>query len=244
MKYLIPEIFDMVQKATNYQDQKRILAANDSKVLIDCLRINFLPQMKMDLPEGEPPFKKKKDIPIGYAESNLYKEMRRFYIWLQPSNLTKVRKENLFIELLESIHHTEAAIVVAIKDKKLSTLYPNITYDLCRDLYPQFFPELETPVAAAVVEEAKQEAKQPIDFQETAAPSTGEPDAKPNQKIKKKKLYIPNPYRDKCALSLEECICKSKSIRKGSCLNSNSKIYQYINGMKETKNESDSNESS
>ena len=77
-------------------------------VLRGILQINYDERAVMDLPEGEPPFKKNKEQPIGYSETNLYAEFRRFYVRLDRSvNLNKVRKEQLFIQLLEGIHWTE-----------------------------------------------------------------------------------------------------------------------------------------
>ena len=74
--------------------------------------------IKMDLPEGEPPFKKDTSIPAGYSETNLFSEYRRFYIWLNTDvNLSKQRKEQLFIQLLEGIHWSEAEAVCLAKDK-------------------------------------------------------------------------------------------------------------------------------
>lgn len=40
-----------------------------------------------------------------------------------------MRREQLFIQLLESVHPSEAKLVIAIKEQAISTLYPNITLD-------------------------------------------------------------------------------------------------------------------
>lgn len=85
----------------------------------------FIPEKKFDLPEGEPPFKPEKG-PIGMTPANFVQEIRRWYIFTKERNLDKVRKETLFIQLLESIHPTEAKLMIAIKDQKLTSIYKNL----------------------------------------------------------------------------------------------------------------------
>jgi hypothetical protein len=83
---------------------------------------------KMVLPEGEPPYKKD-TAPLGMSPGNFYQQVKKFYIFLRQ-DLTAVRREQLFIQLLESLHPTESAVCVAIKDQALTSLYPNITAKL------------------------------------------------------------------------------------------------------------------
>ena len=93
--------------------------------------------LKMDLPEGEPPFRKDTDKPIGYSESSLQLELRRFYVWLEPTtNLPKLKKESLFVNMLEGIHWTEAEALCLAKDRKLHTKYKSLKEDIVREAFP------------------------------------------------------------------------------------------------------------
>jgi hypothetical protein len=162
MRLLVPEIFDLVEKTASVEDRKQILLKNNNPVLQDILRLNFHPNAKANLPEGAPPYKREEDIPLGYSTSNLYKEARKFYIWYQPTNLNKIKIEALFIQLLESIHWQEADIVIAMKDKKLSTKYKNLTEDLIREVYPNMLPPKEQmPVVEVPQEPPKRKRRRP-----------------------------------------------------------------------------------
>lgn len=88
----------------------------------------FIEENKFLLPEGSPPYKED-PAPIGMSPSNLYQELRRLYIF-RRTDLTDNRRQSLFINLLESLHPSEAKLVVAIKDQNLESLYPNITREL------------------------------------------------------------------------------------------------------------------
>lgn len=155
MKYLLPEIFDQVQKAATVEERVAILRKNQSPTLLDILRLNFDPRIKINLPEGEPPFKKDKNLPIGYGDSNLYTESRRLYLWVQPSNVSKVKLETLFIQMLEGLHHSEAELLCAVKDRKLTDKWPNLNEALIRQTWNDFLPaESVVPVVTEVVAEA------------------------------------------------------------------------------------------
>lgn len=91
----------------------------------------FDPEKKFDLPAGDPPFKED-PAPIGMSPGNLHMEMRKLYIFCRK-DLTPLRRETLFIQLLENIHPSEAKVVLAIKDQTLTKLYPKITHKLVYD---------------------------------------------------------------------------------------------------------------
>lgn len=100
----------------------------------------FLPEKKFDLPEGDPPFKPDA-APIGMTPGNLFQEMRRLYVFTPERVLSHVRKEQLFIQLLENIHPSEAKVILAVKDQQLNKLYKNVTSDLAAEY--GFIPKQE-----------------------------------------------------------------------------------------------------
>jgi hypothetical protein len=142
MKTAIPQIFEEVEKAGSKESKIKVLRSYETPVLIGILQVNFNPDVKIYLPEGEPPFKKDTSIPLGYSETNLYTEWRRMYIWLDEKiNLTRMRKEQLFTQMLEGIHWTEAEAVCLAKDKKLQTKYKSLKEDLVREAFPNILPD-------------------------------------------------------------------------------------------------------
>jgi Family of unknown function (DUF6433) len=141
MKTTIPQIFEELEKAGSKETRIGVLRAYDHPILRGILQINFDPNVTVQLPEGEPPFKKDTSIPVGYSESNLYAEFRRFYIWLDPNvNVTKIRKEQLFIQFLEGIHWSEAEVIILAKDRKLQTKFKQLKEELVRDAFPGLLP--------------------------------------------------------------------------------------------------------
>ena len=92
----------------------------------------FIPEYKFDLPEGNPPYKED-SAPLGMSRANQVMETKKLYIFSKEKELNKVRKEHLFIQLLENVHPSEAKLLLAVKDQKLNKLYKKVTADLAAD---------------------------------------------------------------------------------------------------------------
>ena len=51
-----------------------------------------------------------------------------------------MRKEQLFLQMLEGLHWTESELVCLAKDRKIQTKYKSIKEDLVREAYPDLMP--------------------------------------------------------------------------------------------------------
>jgi hypothetical protein len=89
--------------------------------------------IKWLLPEGEPPFKPTEAVDV---EGRLLNEIRRMYLFVEGgnANLTKSRREFLFIQLLESIHPLDAKLIISIKDRKLP--FKGLTKKIAQQAFP------------------------------------------------------------------------------------------------------------
>ena len=113
------------------EDPKKIAAYKDDFMLKVILAHSFLPDYKMLLPEGEPPFKPTSE-PMGMTPTNLFNEARKMYVFCR-ADLTSLKRESLFISLLENVHPEEAKVLIAVKDQTLHKMYPKITHKLASD---------------------------------------------------------------------------------------------------------------
>jgi hypothetical protein len=114
------------------EDPKKISENKDNFLLKVICAHSFLPAYKFALPEGEPPFKPTSE-PLGMTPTNLYTECKKFHGIFCNEKLKPLKREALFIGLLEGIHPSEAAVLIAVKDQKLTKLYPKITWKLVSD---------------------------------------------------------------------------------------------------------------
>jgi hypothetical protein len=146
MKLSVPEILEQVVAAPTKAEKIAKLQQFGNPTLKDVLRINFDPNVEIDLPEGPAPYKADKNIPVELTVSNLYNEARRLYIF-QPNHpkynpgVSRLRKEAIWIQILEGCHYTEAELLNLIKDKKLSSAYKGITAALVSEAFPGLITE-------------------------------------------------------------------------------------------------------
>ena len=89
--------------------------------------------IKWLLPEGEPPYR---PTDVLDAEGRLLSELRRLYLFVEGGNpdLTKTRREFLFIQLLESVHPQDAKLLIAMKDRKLP--FKGLTKKVAQQAFP------------------------------------------------------------------------------------------------------------
>ena len=72
------------------------------------------------------------------GKASIRKEYTKFYNFLKGGNdgLNSLRRETMFINILEGLHPLEAEILILVKDKKLTDKY-KITKEVAGAAYPQ-----------------------------------------------------------------------------------------------------------
>ena len=119
MKLLISEVIKKASNAKTKAEKIKILQENNSQALRSVLKWNFEPAIVSDIPEGEVPFKRN-DAPMGTEHTMLEREGRNLCRFIKGANsLTRFKREQLFIQMLEGLHETEADIICLVKDKQL-----------------------------------------------------------------------------------------------------------------------------
>jgi len=159
-KELIPEVLKRINDGDTLTLLKEYVTNDALKMIFG---YGFIPKGKWSLPEGTPPYKEDSG-PEGMTPGNLWNETRSFERFLRQ-DLSRSKREQLFIQLLESIHPTEAKVVIAIKDQSLTEMYPNITLDKIVDagffIWPHGIDEAEFRAGEVTNVEVPLESSQP-----------------------------------------------------------------------------------
>jgi hypothetical protein len=134
-------LFQVLQQAseqTGTAGKVEFLRQHDSGPLRLILSYALDPNIEWDLPDTDPPYK---PCPHPGQETRLISEARRLYLFIKGGNpnLKRIRREALFIELLESIHPDDAKLLNAIKNKKIT--YKGITAKLVNEAFPDLIGE-------------------------------------------------------------------------------------------------------
>tara|TARA_B100000902_G_scaffold89581_1_gene93335 strand:- start:66 stop:503 length:438 start_codon:yes stop_codon:yes gene_type:complete len=137
MKLLISEVLQKVSNAKTKVEKVKLLQQYNSDTLRMLLIWNFDESISSAVPEGEVPYTVN-DAPAGTEHTSLEHESRLFFHFIKGGNenLTKAKRENMFIQLLEGLHKDEANVLCMVKDKKLGKRY-KVTKAAVAEAFPQ-----------------------------------------------------------------------------------------------------------
>jgi len=132
----VHEILELASKQRSKAKKVEILQEYANDALKTLFIWNFDDTVISMIPEGEVPYKEN-EVPVGTDHTSLRKEYKHLYNFVKGGNdgLSSLRRETMFIQILEGLHPEEAKILCLVKDKRLSEQY-KITYDVVREAYP------------------------------------------------------------------------------------------------------------
>lgn len=137
MKLLISEVLQKVSNAKTKAEKVKLLKEYNTDTLRMLLIWNFDESVVSEIPEGEVPFTPN-EAPAGTEHTKLEHESRLFFHFVKGGNpnLTKTRREQMFIQMLEGLHKDEAEVVCLVKDGILGKRY-KITKACVEEAFPQ-----------------------------------------------------------------------------------------------------------
>ncbi len=136
MDLLISEILDKVSKAKTKQEKVNILRQNDHQSLRMVIKSSFDPKIVWALPDGDVPYIRN-EAPEGTEHTSLSYESRKLYHFIKGGNnqINQNKREAMFVQLLEGLHESEAAVLVAAKDKKLHQVYKGLSSNVVKEAF-------------------------------------------------------------------------------------------------------------
>jgi len=152
-EFNILETLELVGKAKTREEKRQVLIDRDNFATKALLQLNYHPDVKWYLPSGAPPY-----TPGQVADStpnSLHFEVKKLDYFVDPSphDLPLLRREGMFVALLERIDPNDAKLILAVKDRKLS--YKGLSYKLVRDTWPDLLPDIEEWQKTVLAKEEK-----------------------------------------------------------------------------------------
>jgi hypothetical protein len=132
----IHEILELASKQRAKAKKVEILQQYENDALKTIFIWNFDETVISVLPAGDVPFNKN-EVPVGTDHTSLRREYKHLYNFVKGGNdgLSGLRRETMFIQMLEGLHPEEAEILCLCKDKRLADKY-KITYDVVKQAFP------------------------------------------------------------------------------------------------------------
>jgi len=128
------EVVDLASKATSRQDKIKILKDNESWALKDILRGSFDEVIRWNLPAGEVPYT---PADPSSVPSSLFKQHQKFKYFAKGGpgdNMIPIKRETMFVRLMEAIHPGDAKLVESMINKKPPA--KGITKKLVQEAFP------------------------------------------------------------------------------------------------------------
>jgi hypothetical protein len=132
----ISEILNEISRHRSRNDKKKALErVRGNKAIMTILKYAFDPKIQFELPEGDPPYKPCESLD---QQSRLYQEARKLYVFTKRGapNLHPLKRESLFVDLLETIDPEDAKLMLEVKKKNIP--YNGITKKLVEETFPGF----------------------------------------------------------------------------------------------------------
>tara|TARA_R110000824_G_scaffold222773_1_gene410527 strand:- start:669 stop:1136 length:468 start_codon:yes stop_codon:yes gene_type:complete len=140
-EFNVRETFEVIGKAKTREEKRDLLKQRENFATKAILQLNYHPSVKWFLPPGSPPYTPSTE---GDMTSNsLHYEIKKMDYYTDPSphDLPMLRRESMFVGLLERLDPKDAKLLIDVKDGKLS--YKGLTYKLVKDTWPDLLPEEE-----------------------------------------------------------------------------------------------------
>lgn len=131
----IHEVLELASKQRSKAKKVEILKQYEDPSIKAIFIWNFDPSVISAVPEGPVPYKEN-EVPVGTDHTSLRREYKNLYHFIKGGNdgLSSLRRETMFIQLLEGLHPEEAEIICLVKDKQLETKY-NLKEDVVKEAY-------------------------------------------------------------------------------------------------------------
>ena len=133
----IHEIFELVSEQRTKAKRVEILKEYRDDSVTAVLIWNYDERVQSAVPDGQVPYKEN-EVPVGTDHTSLRREWKQLYHFIKGGNdsLSSLRRESMFIQLLEGLHPKEAEIICLVKDKELESVYPKVTLDVVKQAFP------------------------------------------------------------------------------------------------------------
>ena len=132
------EILDLIEKS----DEPETLVAKFGKQyssFTDYLRCVFDDRIEFMLPDGKPPYRPADPTAVPSTWHKKHMNLKYFIKIGVTDSMSQVKRERMFIELLESVHPEDALIVCKMIEKK--TTVKKLTKELVNSVLPGLVEE-------------------------------------------------------------------------------------------------------
>lgn len=135
MELEVFEIFEKFSQQKTRKEKIEFLKENGIPAVRDVLRGAYDTSIEWNLPEGKPPYTPNRPESVPSSLRQQHRDFGYFVKGFKKSeSLQTYRRENMFIQMLESVHPDDALIILNMVSKKAP--YKGLTKKIVEEAFP------------------------------------------------------------------------------------------------------------
>ena len=131
-------IYETLEKIDKLKQRKRkvdqLKEAGDF-VVLTIIQGAYSNNVKFNMPPGAPPYETNE----GAEEKEVTKKALGIMVQtVMDKQIVQWKREKIFTDFLKSINPQDAELVIAMKDKDLTSVFPTINKELAQEAFPNY----------------------------------------------------------------------------------------------------------
>jgi hypothetical protein len=136
------EVLDEFELATNKKERMLVIEKNLSKTLVQVFELAYHPQIEWLMHEMPDNYKIPTDTLPGISTAQLSNQLRKMYMFRKgdqmAEKLTPQKRNELLLQILESLEPREAEVIIGIFQKDLGV--KGLDYKFIKEAFPELLP--------------------------------------------------------------------------------------------------------
>ena len=136
------EVLDEFELATNKKERMLVIEKNLSKTLVQVFELAYHPQIEWLMYEMPDNYKIPTDTLPGISTAQLSNQLRKLYMFRKgdrmAEKLTPQKRNELLLQILESLEPREAEVIIGIFQKDLGV--KGLDYKFIKEAFPELLP--------------------------------------------------------------------------------------------------------
>jgi hypothetical protein len=136
------EVLDEFELATNKKERMLVIEKNLSKTLVQVFELTYHPQIEWLMHEMPDNYKIPTDTLPGISTAQLSNQLRKLYMFRKgdqmAEKLTPQKRNELLLQILESLEPREAEVIIGIFQKDLGV--KGLDYKFIKEAFPELLP--------------------------------------------------------------------------------------------------------
>ena len=136
------EVLDEFELATNKKERMLVIEKNLSKTLVLVFELAYHPQIEWLIHEMPDNYKIPTDTLPGISTAQLSNQLRKLYMFRKgdqmAEKLTPQKRNELLLQILESLEPREAEVIIGIFQKDLGV--KGLDYKFIKEAFPELLP--------------------------------------------------------------------------------------------------------